>query len=182
MGTLQATEVLKLLLGKGAPLIGRLLVYDALKLSFRELKLRRDESCVLCGDQPTIRELQDYEAFCAVPFATAAEDETNPDEISPQQLYEWLDANEPLTLVDVRETVEWDICSIDSAKLLPLSSFEVAPDELDREDRIVLYCYKGKRSLQALEKLRDAGFSNLHSLAGGIDRWAEEVDLQMPRY
>ena len=84
--------------------------------------------------------------------------------------------------MEVRETVEWDICSIDSAKLLPLSRFEVAPDELDREDRIVLYCYKGKRSLQALEKLRDAGFSNLHSLAGGIDRWAEEVDLQIPRY
>ena len=182
MGTLQATEVLKLLLHKGKPLIGRLLVYDAMKLSFRELKLRRDESCALCGDQPTITELQDYEAFCAVPLATAEEDETSPDEIAPQQLKEWMDGEEPCSLVDVRELLEWEICHIDSAKLVPLSTFETAPDTLNPDDRIVLYCYKGKRSLQALEKLREAGFSKLHSLAGGIDRWAEEVDPEMPRY
>ena len=98
------------------------------------------------------------------------------------QLKEWMDGEEPCSLVDVRELLEWDICHIDSAKLVPLSTFETAPDTLNPDDRIVLYCYKGQRSLQALEKLREAGFSKLHSLAGGIDRWAEEVDPEMPRY
>lgn len=183
MGTLQATEVLKLLLGKGKPLVGRLLVYDALKLSFRELKLRRDESCALCGDQPTITELQDYEAFCEIPFVTAEEEvELHPDEIEPKQLKAMMDGEESFSLVDVRELQEWEICSIDSAKLLPLSTFDAGMRELNPKDAIVLYCYKGKRSLQALEKLREAGFGDLYSLAGGIDRWAEEVDLEMPRY
>jgi len=183
MGTLQATEVLKLLLGKGKSLSGRLLVYDAMKLSFRELQLRRDENCALCGDQPTITELQDYEVFCAVPLATAEEEkELLPDEVTPQELKAWMDGEQPCSLVDVRETQEWEICRIDSAQLLPLSTFKTAADALNPDDCIVLYCYKGKRSLQALEKLREAGFTKLHSLAGGIDRWAEQVDPEMPRY
>ena len=132
MGTLQATEVLKLLLGKGKSLSGRLLVYDAIKLSFRELKLRRDENCALCGDQPTITELQDYEAFCAVPLATAEEEkELLPDEITPQELKAWMDGEQPCSLVDVRETQEWEICRIDSAQLLPLSTFKTAADALN---------------------------------------------------
>lgn len=183
VGLIMATEAVKLLLGVGRPLVDRLMLYDSLRMSFKEVKIRRNPDCELCGDAPTIKELVDYEAFCHVDLPGVGA--PGPDakvEITPAELQKLLAGGRPVTLIDVREPHEWDIAHIQSAKLAPLSQFEHFIPELKKEDDIYLYCYKGKRSLTALNKLRDAGFTRLRSLAGGIDRWAEEVDPKMPRY
>lgn len=180
-----ATETIKLILGKGEPLIGRLMLYDSLRMNFRDVKIRKDPDCDLCGDNPTITELIDYQAFCAVDFGAAAQgSDFDPAsvEVSAAQLKETLESGKSLTLLDVREPHEWDITRIESARLTPLSNFEQYISELDPEDDIYIYCYKGKRSLTALKQLKERGFKNLHSLAGGIDNWAQEIDPGMPRY
>ena len=185
VGLIQATEVIKLILDEGAPLIGRLLLYDAMKMNFKEVRVRKDPECVLCGDNPSVTELIDYKAFCDIPIPGAEVSEKIDEaayELSPQEFKDAMDQDPSAVLVDVRESFEWEICKIDGAQLLPLSSFDPATSGLDPEDSLYLYCYKGKRSMQALKELKKAGFKKLKNLSGGIDLWAEEVDSDMPQY
>ena len=180
-----ATEAIKLVLGKGEPLIGRLMLYDSLRMSFRDVKIRKDPHCELCGDQPTITELIDYEAFCAVDFTSPAEEasfDQTAVEVTVHDLKALLDGNKPITLIDVREPHEWAIANIEGAKLTPLSHLEEHIPKLNPEDDIYIYCYKGMRSLTALKQLQEHGFKKVHSVQGGIDRWAEQVETSMPRY
>jgi adenylyltransferase/sulfurtransferase len=184
VGLIMATEAVKLILGIGKPLVDRLMLYDSLRMSFKEVKIRRNPQCELCGDAPTITELVDYEAFCHVelpgmPAEPAASERL---EVTGPELKRILNSGKALKLLDVREPHEWQIARIATAELTPLSQFEHFIPELNKEDDIYLYCYKGKRSMTALKKLQDAGFKRLHSLAGGIDKWAQEVEPGMPRY
>lgn len=187
-----ATETLKLILEIGQPLVNRLILFDSLRMSFKEVKLRKNPACELCGEHPSITELIDYATFCAVelpqpaagrPGATAQPSANGGSlEVTAPELKRVLDSGKAITLLDVREPHEWEIARIGGARLTPLSQFESFIPQLKREDDIYLYCYKGKRSMTALKKLQDAGFKHLHSLAGGIDKWAVDVDPNMPRY
>lgn len=180
IGSLQALEALKLILGVGESLVGRLVLFDALRLRFRELNLTRDPDCPVCGTHPTIRELIDYEAFCGIGDGTAAPAAGL--EISVEALRERRRAGNSMLLIDVREPHEWDIAHIDGAELIPLRQLPARLRELDAHAEIVTYCHRGLRSLQALELLRSAGFDNVRSLSGGIDAWAAEADPAMARY
>lgn len=179
-----ATETVKLILGIGKPLVDRLMLYDSLRMTFKEVKIRRNPRCELCGEAPTIKELVDYEAFCHVELPGAAPEAVVSEslEVTGPELKRLLDTGRPIRLVDVREPHEWEIARIAKAELMPLSQFENFIPKLSRDEDIYLYCYKGKRSMTALKKLQEAGFTKLHSLAGGIDRWAQEVEPGMPRY
>jgi adenylyltransferase/sulfurtransferase len=182
-----ATEAIKLILGKGEPLVGRLMLYDSLRMSFRDVRIRKDPQCELCGEHPTITELIDYQTFCAVDLPVAAAParqaaEARAVEVSAAQLKDIIASGKPITLLDVREPHEWEINRIEPARLTPLSQFEQFIPELDPNAEIYLYCYKGKRSLTALKQLQEKGFKHLHSLSGGIDQWAADVDPDMPRY
>jgi adenylyltransferase/sulfurtransferase len=178
IGTLQATEALKLLLGIGEPLIGRLLLYDALQARFRTVNLRRDPACPACGTRE-IRALIDYDAFCGV---EPRMDETEIPEITPAQLAERLQGNDGLDLIDVREPFEWEIARIPGARLVPLATLAGAYASLDPERDLVVHCKSGKRSANAVRQLRAAGFRRVWNLAGGIQRWSAEVDPSVPRY
>jgi adenylyltransferase/sulfurtransferase len=180
VGLIQATEVIKLILDKGAPLIGRLLLFDALAMSFRTLKLRRDPNCPICGPNPTIRGLIDYEAFCGLEAASleiACEFE-----LTPRELQERIDRGEDLVLLDVREPQEWDISRLQGATLIPIGRLPYALGELNTADEIVAYCRSGVRSRKAVQLLREAGFRKVQNLTGGINAWAETVDPSLPRY
>ncbi|MGQ9481681.1 molybdopterin-synthase adenylyltransferase MoeB [Chloroflexus sp.] len=181
IGTIQATEVIKLLTGIGEPLIGRLLLYDALSMRFRELKLRRNPSCPVCGDQPTITELIDYEQFCGI----APEEPTlsNQFEITPHELAEWLERPDRPFLLDVRNPYEVAIASIPGTdKLIPLDQLPERINELDSAREMVVYCRSGVRSGRAVELLKTAGFRKVKNLVGGILRWADDVDPSLPKY
>ena len=178
VGTIQATEAIKLILGTGDPLIGRLLLIDALTMQFRTIELRRDPECPACGTHE-IKELIDYEAFCGV---SATESGDSISDIAPRQLAERIARGDDIQLVDVREEWEWDISRIPGAKLMPLSTFPEAAASLDRDRDTVLYCKVGVRSLHAAEELADLGFTRLTNLSGGIIRWSEEVDPTVLRY
>jgi len=178
IGTIQALETIKLILGAGEPLIGRLLLFDALRLRFRELSLRKDPACPICGTNPTIRELIDYEAFCGI----GAEPAYAGPEITVQELERELAIGKPITVVDVREPHEWEIVHLEGARLIPLGQLPTRLNELDGHDEIVLHCHHGARSMKALEILRGAGFGKVRSLKGGIDEWAVVVDPAMARY
>jgi adenylyltransferase/sulfurtransferase len=180
IGTIQATEAIKLVLGVGAPLIGRLLLIDALEMQFRSIALRRDPECPACGTHE-IRELIDYEKFCGV-GAVGADDEDAISDITPRELAERLRRGDDIQLIDVREEWEWQIAKLPGAKLIPLGSLESRVDSLDRNREIVLYCKSGIRSLHAAEMLADKGFRNLANLSGGILRWSHEVDPTVLRY
>ena len=185
VGLIQATEVIKLILENGVPLKGRLLLYDAMKMNFKEVLVRKDPECALCGKHPTVTELIDYREFCDIQLpGTAVQEEFDEDsfELSPLEFKKALEQDPAAVLVDVREQYEWDICYIDGARLLPTSSFDPATSGLDKEVPIYLYCYKGQRSMTALKELWNAGYKNLKNLKGGIDLWAEEVDPDMPQY
>jgi sulfur-carrier protein adenylyltransferase/sulfurtransferase len=178
IGSIQAMEAIKLLLGIGDPLVGRLLLFDALRMQFRELALQRDPACPLCGDAPTLRELIDYEEFCGVaPQAAPAGLE-----VTPAELQRELAAGRPIVLVDVREVPEWELVRLEGARLAPLSRLPGLANALDPAAEIVAYCHHGVRSLQAATFLRSVGWPNVRSLAGGIDRWAREIDREMVRY
>jgi molybdopterin/thiamine biosynthesis adenylyltransferase/rhodanese-related sulfurtransferase len=178
IGSLQAMEAIKLLLGIGEPLVGRLMLFDALRLQFRELALQRDPACPLCGESPTIRELIDYDAFCGLtPIATPAGIE-----VTPAELQRALAAGRPILLVDVREVPEWELVRLEGARLAPLSRLPGLANAFDPGAEIVAYCHHGIRSLQAANFLRSVGIPNVRSLAGGIDRWAREIDREMVRY
>ena len=179
IGSLQALEALKLVLGVGEPLFGRLVLFDALRTRFRELALIRDPDCPVCGSHPSITELIDYEAFCGIGAAPAPEAGT---EISAAELSEALRREPHPVLLDVREPHEWEIAHIEGAALIPLGQLPARLRELDAHAEFVTYCHHGMRSMQALQLLRGAGFGRVRSLAGGIDAWAEQVDPGMPRY
>jgi sulfur-carrier protein adenylyltransferase/sulfurtransferase len=180
IGSIQATEALKLLLGAGEPLVGRLVLFDALAMRFRELTLRKDPDCPMCGAHRTIHSLIDYEAFCGLGPATEEHDVSV--EITARELAERLARKDDLVLVDVREPGEFAIAHIAGATLVPLHSLPARVAELDSSREIVLHCHHGVRSLKALEFLQGAGFKKLHSLRGGIDAWSRDVDPQVPRY
>jgi adenylyltransferase/sulfurtransferase len=176
IGTIQATETLKLLLGAGTPLIGRLLLIDALHLRLRTVNVRRDPACPACGTRE-IRELIDYEAFCGTSSGAG-----RVPEIEPHALARRLAAGAPIEIIDVREPHERAIARIEGARHVPLGSLADAIRSLDRASEIVVHCKGGSRSARAVEQLRAAGFPNVWNLAGGIDRWAAEVDPSLPRY
>ncbi|MDQ3139040.1 MAG: molybdopterin-synthase adenylyltransferase MoeB [Gemmatimonadota bacterium] len=179
IGSIQALETIKWIIGAGDSLIGRLVLFDALKLRFRELKLRKDPNCPVCGTNPSIRELIDYQAFCGI----GAEPDYSGVEISVEEFERERDAkSEELVLVDVREPHEWEIAHIDGARLIPLSQLPDRLGELDGHAEIVTQCHHGARSMKALEILRGAGFGKVRSLAGGIDAWAERMEPGMARY
>jgi molybdopterin/thiamine biosynthesis adenylyltransferase/rhodanese-related sulfurtransferase len=180
IGTIQALEAIKLILGTGDTLVGRLILFDAMRFSFRELKLRRDPECNVCGDNPSVRELIDYEEFCGVGGGGASADM----EIDARDLAEALESEtkSDYQLVDVREPYEWAICRIDGSILLPLGQLPARLGELDGHREIITVCHHGVRSLVALEILRAAGFSKVRSLRGGVDAWAREVDPSMAAY
>jgi molybdopterin/thiamine biosynthesis adenylyltransferase/rhodanese-related sulfurtransferase/molybdopterin converting factor small subunit len=178
IGSIQALETIKLILGRGETLIGRLLLFDALRLKFRELKLERDHDCPECGRNPTVTSLIDYEAFCGV----TGEPSYGGAEITALDLKEELDAGKPIVLLDVREPHEHEITQIDGARLIPLGELPDRLGELDDRADIVTHCHHGARSLKALEILHAAGFSKVRSLLGGIDAWAVNIDPEMPRY
>lgn len=183
IGTLQAIEAIKLIIGLGDSLIGRLVSFDALKLRFREFKVRKDPNCPICGDHPTIHELIDYDQFCGIPQADAeAEKEMDVPSITPVELRGKLDRNEKFVLVDVREPYEYDICNIPGSKLIPLGELPARLSELDSAEDIVLHCKVGSRSAKALKILQEAGFRKLSNLRGGIAAWADEVDPGVPKY
>ncbi len=181
IGCIQATEILKLALGKGAPLIGRLLLFNALDMQFRELKLRRDPQCPVCGEQPTITELIDYEQFCGiVPPTEVAE---NPDEVTVQEMKHALD-NPALGIkvIDVREPDEYEIARVNGVPLLALSQLPQRFTELDPNERYYLHCKGGVRSLKAVKFLQDHGFKHVKSVKGGISAWADQIDPRVPKY
>ena len=179
VGTIQATEAIKLILGQGEPLIGRLLLIDALTMQFRTIELRRDPECPACGTRE-IRELIDYDAFCGVNGSTASVDEIV--DMSPRELADRISRGDDIQVIDVREKWEWEIARIPGATLIPLGSIVDAASSLDRNREIVLYCKVGMRSLYAAEELADLGFTRLANLSGGISRWSEEVDPTVLRY
>jgi adenylyltransferase/sulfurtransferase len=182
IGTIQAMETIKLILGRGEPLIGRLLLFNALKMQFRELKLRKNPHCPVCGTNPVIRELIDYEEFCGV----RGEESSGPvdaiEEITPTDLKRRLDSGEDIFLLDVREPVEWQICRLDGAVLIPMNTIPARMHELDSAREIVVYCRSGKRSAQITAFLKAAGFRKVKNLQGGILQWSDEVDPTVPKY
>ena len=183
IGTIQAMEAIKLILGQGKSLVGRLLRFDAMALSFKEYKLRRDPMCPVCGDTPTIDALIDYEQFCGIrgeESTTVIRDEQVP-QITVKQLKSKLDAGEEFKLIDVREPHEYQICNIDQADLVPLGQIPTRLAEFDINDRYIVHCKMGGRSAQAVQLMRQAGL-DATNVEGGILAWANEVDPSMPKY
>lgn len=181
IGSLQALEAIKWILGAGDSLVGRLVLFDALALRFREVRIRRNPDCPVCGDRPTVTELIDYEAFCGLKPASGAE---SLPEITPAELKERLDRGDALTIVDVREPHEWEIANLEpyGARLIPMREIDARLGELDRDAEIVLHCKTGGRSAIVLRRLREAGYTRLWNLKGGILAWADEVDPSLAKY
>jgi len=183
IGCIQATEAIKLILGNGEPLIGRLLLYDALQMKFRELKIKRNTDCPMCGDNPTIKQLIDYEHFCGMRGEEQAATQTHViPEISVEEVKARLDRGDDFDILDVRNPEEWNICHIEGAKLIPLGELPNRIHELDPTRDIVVHCKSGARSAKAVTLLRDAGFQKIHNVTGGITDWARKVDTDMPTY
>ena len=180
VGTIQATEALKLVLGVGETLSGRLLLIDALTMRFRTVRVQRDPTCPACGTRE-IRELIDYDVYCGVPAASNEHSMNDVPELTPRELAERLSARADLDLIDVREPYEWDIGRIPGARLIPLGDLAGAMSALDSHRDIVVYCRSGVRSADATRRLRAAGF-RATNLAGGILRWSDEVDPSVPKY
>ena len=182
VGTIQATEILKLALGRGSSLTGRLLLFNALDMKFRELKLRRDPKCPICGDNPTIKELIDYEQFCGI----SAEPETpasNPDEVTVQEMKRALeDPKLGIRVIDVRELDEQQIAQIKGVPLFPLSTLQQRFTELDPNQSLYVHCKSGVRSMKAVNFLKQQGFKYAKSVKGGISAWSDEIDHSVPKY
>lgn len=182
IGCIQATEIIKLALGQGSPLTGRLLLYSALDMSFRELKLRRDPKCPVCGDHPTVTELIDYQQFCGVPEESEAED-TSADEVTVEAMKKALDdPSLNIKVVDVREPDEYEIAHIEGVPQVPLSALPQRFTELDPNQTYYLHCKSGVRSMKALKFLREQGFKYVKSVKGGILAWSEEIDPDVAQY
>jgi sulfur-carrier protein adenylyltransferase/sulfurtransferase len=188
VGTIQATEAIKLILGIGEPLIGRFLVYDALRMRFRELTLPKDPDCPVCGTHPTIRDLREYEGLACAPDPQPSIEShqqrkrMSEDDMTVTELKARIDSGNPPVIVDVREPGEFEICRIPGAILIPLMQLPTRLGELDRDQEIVLQCKVGGRSAMATALLRAAGFSKARNLAGGILAWIDQVDPSQPKY
>jgi len=181
VGSIQAAETLKLIIGKGESLIGRLLLFDALAMRFRELKLRKNPDCPMCGAHPTITKLIDYAEFCGVRGEEAPVPQTSVPEITPRELKARLDRGDDLYILDVREPHEYQICNL-GGHLIPLGDLSKRASELDSSREIVAHCRSGKRSAEAVEFLQRAGFRKVLNLKGGILAWSDEVDSSVPKY
>ncbi|MEO7298956.1 MAG: molybdopterin-synthase adenylyltransferase MoeB [Verrucomicrobiota bacterium] len=182
VGCIQATEILKLALGKGSSLIGRLLLFNALDMKFRELKLRRDPKCPLCGENPSITQLIDYEVFCGIP-SEPVNPAANPDEVSVQEMKNALDDPKlNIRVIDVRDPDEFEIAHIKCVPQIPLGSLPQRFTELDPNQQIYLHCKSGMRSMKALKFLREQGFKYVKSVKGGISAWSDEIDHDVPKY
>jgi adenylyltransferase/sulfurtransferase len=181
IGSIQATEAVKLLTGVGEPLVGRLMVYDALEMRYRSLTVRKDPECQLCGKNPSITELIDYEEFCGV-VSDEAQRAAAGSTITAGELKEWIDAGEPIELVDVREPAEWEIVRIPGGRLIPMGDLPAHLAELPQDRRVVLYCKSGGRSADALATLKRAGFASAVHVQGGVTAWATQVDKTLPVY
>ena len=180
IGSLQALEAIKLIIGAGELLVGRLILFDALKFKTRELKLHKNPDCPVCGNNPTIRELIDYQQFCGISYEDGRD--INVDRISVKDLKQKLDNNEDIFLLDVREPHEYEINNIHDGYLIPLNDLPNRVNELDSSREIVAYCKVGGRSARAVEFLHKVGFKKVKNLVGGIDDWARTIDTNMPRY
>jgi sulfur-carrier protein adenylyltransferase/sulfurtransferase len=182
VGTIQATEILKLALGKGSSLIGRLLLFNALEMKFREVRLRRDPKCPLCGENPTITKLIDYEMFCGI-TPQSATPASNPDEVTVQEMKKALDDPKlGIQVIDVREPDEYQIAHVNGVPLFPLSILPQQFTELDPNQQIYIHCKSGVRSMRALQFLREQGFKYVKSVKGGISAWSDEIDHNVPKY
>lgn len=192
IGTLQATEVIKLILGIGESLIGRLLIYDALEMSFDLITLPKRSTCRACGAQPTITQLIDYEEFCGMPAYERSDisaeyaslSETQPDAVNVrvEDVHTRLTRGEPLVLLDIREPLELAICQLAGARHIPLSQMNERRGEIPRDKPVVVFCHHGIRSARLVIQLRAMGFDNLLNMIGGIDGWSKTVDRSIPRY
>ena len=182
IGVIQATEAIKLILGSGQPLIGRLLLYDALQMRFRELKLRRDPECPICGDHPTIHALIDYDQFCGVVPAQAQPASTGVPEVTVEQLKAKIDKGDDFFLLDVREPNEYQICRIAGSTLIPLGELAQRTGELDRNKEMIVHCKMGGRSAKAVSLLQERGFNRVSNLKGGILAWIDRVDPSQSKY
>jgi sulfur-carrier protein adenylyltransferase/sulfurtransferase len=181
IGTIQATETVKLILGIGEPLIGRLLLYDALGMRFREMKLRKDPNCPVCGENPTVTELIDYQEFCGIPQANTQAQADEVQEITVQELKARLENGDKLSVLDVREPHEYEVANI-GAQLIPLDELPERLVELDRDEALAVHCKTGGRSARAVKLLQDAGFQNVYNVKGGITAWSVEIDPSVPKY
>jgi sulfur-carrier protein adenylyltransferase/sulfurtransferase len=183
IGVIQATEAVKLILGVGEPLIGRFLIYDALRMRFRELKLRKDPDCPVCGTHPTVKQLIDYEQFCGITHTTPEPMTVNhATEISSVELKQRIDRGEKLRIIDVREPNEYQINRIPGSELIPLGDVPKRHGELDPDEEIVVHCKLGGRSAKAADFLRSVGFKRVLNLKGGILDWVDKVDPSQPKY
>jgi adenylyltransferase/sulfurtransferase len=183
IGSIQVTEAIKLLAGVGEPLVGRLMIYDALEMQYRSVKVRKDPNCALCGDNPTVTELIDYEAFCGV-VSEEAQAAAAGSTITSKQLKQWLDDDEDIFLIDVREPNEYEIVSIPGATLIPKNEFLMgtALEKMPQDKKIVLHCKTGVRSAEVLAVLKSAGFSDAVHLGGGVVGWVNQIEPHKPVY
>ena len=182
IGCIQAMETIKLIIGQGQTLIGRLLVFDALGMKFRELKLRKNPDCPVCGAHPTITRLIDYEQFCGIRGEEHTPVKSGIPEINPREVKKMMDEKQPFVLIDVREPHEFQICRIPGSTLIPLGEVPKRMNELDSASEIVVHCRSGQRSARAVEFLMKAGFQKIHNLKGGILAWSDQVDPSVPKY
>jgi rhodanese-related sulfurtransferase len=182
IGLIQATEAIKLILGAGQPLVGRLLLYDALQMRFRELKLRRDPECPVCGDHPTIKALVDYDAFCGITPPQAQPVAAGVPEVTVEELKKQLDRGDNVFVLDVREPNEYQICKIAGSKLIPLGELPLRVAELDRDREMVVHSKMGGRSAKAVALLQERGFTRVRNLKGGILAWIDRVDPSQSKY
>ena len=182
VGCIQAMETIKLIIGQGQTLIGRLLVFDALGVKFRELKLRKNPDCPVCGTHPTITRLIDYEQFCGIRGEEHTPVMVGIPELTPQEVKKMMDEKQPFVLIDVREPHEFQICRIPGSTLIPLGEVAKRMHELDSAGEIVVHCRSGQRSARAVEFLMNAGFRKIHNLKGGILAWSDQVDPSVPKY
>ncbi len=184
IGMIQAIEAVKIILGKGDTLAGRLLLFDALEMRFREMRVKKDPSCPVCGDNPSITEPIDYQQFCGAGSRSAGDGQNEPQspwDIEPRDLRDRIESGVEFTLVDVRQAHEYEICNL-SGQLIPLDELPRRYGELDRNAAIIVHCKLGGRSAKAVQFLRDQGFANVSNLRGGITAWSKEIDPSLPTY
>ncbi len=182
IGVIQATETVKLILGKGQPLVGRLLLYDALAMSYRELKLRKDPDCPVCGDNPTVTQLIDYQQFCGIPAEPELAVVEQKEEITVTELHQKIGSGSPPFILDVRQPHEFDICNLPNSTLIPLNQLPARLDELDKSQDIAVLCRSGVRSARAVSFLQQLGFDKAVNIRGGILAWSDEVDSTVQKY
>ena len=182
VGTIQATEAVKLIIGVGEPLINRFMIYDALRMKFRELKLRKDPDCPVCGEMPTVTELIDYEQFCGVIGAVTEDVSSEAVDTSVKDLKTRIDGKDEVLVLDVREPQEFQICRIPGSTLIPLNDLPQRLAELEGYKNMVVHCKSGVRSAKAVKLLHEAGFSDAKNLRGGILAWIDEIDPSLPKY